>query len=206
MIKLYCYKVARDYGFAPNPFWGVCSLACCKPEIRRRAKIDDWVIGGGSAQNEMRHRVVFAMRVTETMSFDEYWKDSRFQCKKPVLSKSAKHFFGDNIYHNVIEGQSATQADSHHSRDGGQTNYLNLHRDIGSNRVLLSDDYIYFGQDAQAPPKDIQHFEGIDFPTDVRNYQNSYKPEHIKKIISWLRSYPEWGLCDLPEAWKNPFS
>ena len=206
MIKLYCYKVARDYGFAPNPFWGTCTLACCKPDIRRSAEVDDWVVGGGSAQNKLRHRVIFAMRVTETMSFDKYWNDARFQSKKPVIDKSAKHFFGDNIYHDVIEGQSANQANSHHSYVDGKTNYLNLRRDIGSNRLLLSNDFIYFGQDAKTPPAEIQNVAGTDFPTDARNYQNSYQTEHIDAIVTWLRSFTDWGLCGLPEAWENPYA
>lgn len=33
--KLYAYKMTHDTGFAPNPYFGVCTLACCKPRIRR---------------------------------------------------------------------------------------------------------------------------------------------------------------------------
>ena len=32
---LFSYVVATDSGFAPNPFFGLCTLACCKPAIRR---------------------------------------------------------------------------------------------------------------------------------------------------------------------------
>lgn len=206
MTKLYCYKVARDYGFAPNPFWGFCTLACCKPDIRRSAQVGDWVVGGGSAQNNMRHRVVFAMRVTEAMSFDQYWNDPRFTAKKPNVNKSAKHFFGDNIYHNVIESQSAEQSNSHHSFEGGNTNYANLHRDISSNRVLISDHFIYFGKEAVEPPEHLKHKDGTDFPTDVRNYQNSYSVEHIRQIVKWLCSFDHRGVQGLPEAWKNPYA
>ena len=31
-MRLHSYVVARDYGFAPNPFLGVCTLATCKPK------------------------------------------------------------------------------------------------------------------------------------------------------------------------------
>ncbi len=205
MTTLYSYKVARDFGFAPNPFWGFCTLACCKPDIRRSAQVDDWVVGGGSAQNNMRHRVVFAMRVTETMTFDEYWNDPRFECKKPVLNNSAKYFFGDNIYHEVIEGQSAIQSDSHHSLSGGGTNQANLRTDIGSNRVLISDDFIYFGKNAQYPPEHLRCRDDVEFPTDVRNFQRSYTNQHIIDIVAWLRLFNEWGVVELPEAWENPY-
>ena len=32
---LYAYIMTDDKGFAPNPFSGICTLACCKPAIRR---------------------------------------------------------------------------------------------------------------------------------------------------------------------------
>jgi len=33
--RLYLYTMTYDSGFAPNPFHGICTLACCKPGIRR---------------------------------------------------------------------------------------------------------------------------------------------------------------------------
>ena len=146
------------------------------------------------------------MQVTDAMTFDEYWDDARFQVKKPVANKSAKHFFGDNIYHQVTEGHSAIQSNSHHSLVGGGTNFLNLERDIGTNRVLLSDDFIYFGKEAPYPPDELQYRDGNSFPTDARDFQKSYRSDHIDSIVSWLRSFPEWGFLGLPEAWKNPFA
>ena len=44
-MKLYSYIVAHDGGFAPNPFWGYCTLANCKPKIRQTAKVGDWIVG-----------------------------------------------------------------------------------------------------------------------------------------------------------------
>ena len=205
MTKLYSYKMSRDFGFAPNPFWGILTLACCKPDIRKSARVGDWVVGGGAKENGMRHRVVFAMCVTETMTFDEYWNDPRFQCKKPVLNNSAKYFFGDNIYHNVIEGRSAIQSDSHHSLSGGGTNYDNLKRDIKSNRILISDNFIYFGKDAEYPPEHLRCRDDVEFPADVRNFRNKYSNEHTRDIVAWLRDFEEWGVVGLPEAWKNRY-
>src|SRR5882762_6472831 len=48
-VRLYSYVVARDFGFAPNPFYGFCTLATCKPRIRAHACVGDWVLGTGSA-------------------------------------------------------------------------------------------------------------------------------------------------------------
>ena len=32
---VYEYVMTSDSGFAPNPFYGACTLACCKPKIRK---------------------------------------------------------------------------------------------------------------------------------------------------------------------------
>ena len=52
-MRLYSYVLDHDYGFAPNPFYDVCTLATCKPSIRERAAIGDYVVGTGCAK---RHR------------------------------------------------------------------------------------------------------------------------------------------------------
>ena len=41
MVKLYSYIVAVDSGFAPNPFHGFCTIATCKPRIRKTAEIGE---------------------------------------------------------------------------------------------------------------------------------------------------------------------
>ena len=75
--RLYSYIVANDTGFAPNPFHGYCTLATCKPRIRKTARVGDWIVGTGSKRNGKAGYAVYAMRVTEIMTFDEYWSDPR---------------------------------------------------------------------------------------------------------------------------------
>ena len=45
MPNLFSYVLRYDDGAAPNPFWGTCTLAICKPAIRRKANLGDWVVG-----------------------------------------------------------------------------------------------------------------------------------------------------------------
>ena len=84
-MKLFSYDVARDFGFAPNPFYQFCTLGTCKPEIRRHAEVGDWVVGTGSKTRGRDRCIVFVMQITEVMSFECYWSDTRFQQKKPNL-------------------------------------------------------------------------------------------------------------------------
>lgn len=44
-MNYFSYVVARDYGFAPNPFGGICTLATCKQRIRNNANVNDWIFG-----------------------------------------------------------------------------------------------------------------------------------------------------------------
>ena len=134
---LYSYIVARDYGFAPNPFYGFCTLATCKPQIRKKAKVGDWIVGTGSRSKGRDGRLVYAMRVTEAMPFDEYWADSRFQHKRPNMHASMKKAFGDNIYHRDEAADPWIQLDSHHSYEDGTQNDRNVRNDTKVNRVLV---------------------------------------------------------------------
>lgn len=86
MAKGYSYVVARDYGFAPNPFWGVLTLATCKPKIRKSANVGDYVIGHSAASDG--NKLIFIMKVGRVITFDEYWNSDEFEIKKPVMSGS----------------------------------------------------------------------------------------------------------------------
>ena len=96
---LYIYVVVRDFGFAPNPFHGYCSLATCKPGIRKVAQIGDWVMGVGGGRLQATGRCIYLMKVSEILNFDKYWSDKRFRVKKPVRNGSPVMMVGDNIYH-----------------------------------------------------------------------------------------------------------
>ena len=145
---LYIYVVDRDFGFAPNPFHGYCTLATCKPGIRNSAIVGDWIMGVGGKRLNATGRCVFLMRITEVKTFDEYWEDSRFKLKKPVRNGSSVMMVGDNIYHRNSRTNSWIQGDSHHSNKDGSTNLDNLHRDTKYNKVLISSLFLYFGLEA----------------------------------------------------------
>src|SRR5438093_377218 len=98
MARVYMYVVDRDFGFAPNPFHGYCTLATCKAGIRAKARTDDWVIGMGGARLKATGRCVFAMLVTGSLSFNEYWSSPAHFDKRPVRNGSSRMMVGDNIY------------------------------------------------------------------------------------------------------------
>ena len=90
------------------------------------------------------------MKVTEKLTFQEYWEDQRFSYKKPVLNGSLKQIHGDNIYHN--ENGEWIQLDSHHSLYDGQINEGNLKQDLSGEYVLISNNFLYLGINAWKVP------------------------------------------------------
>src|SRR6266498_3405408 len=104
MSRLFTYILRHDDGAAPNPFRGMCSLAICKPGIRRVAKPDDWVAGLGSKNapsGDLSGRLVYAMRVEKVLSLKDYDQQaiSNWPHRIPnVRSADLSERLGDCIY------------------------------------------------------------------------------------------------------------
>ena len=190
MARLYVYVVDRDFGFAPNPFHGVRTLATCKPGIRNSANVGDWVIGVGGKRLNATGRCIFAMRVTERLTFNQYWTSDRFGCKKPVRNGSKKMLVGDNIYHYDGDAQAWRQADSHHSNSDGSINIHNLVVDTKANGVLVSENFYYFGNAAPTIPAAI--LTGMGYKNG-RNYR-VFEASEGQGLLDWLKASCGDGL------------
>ena len=190
--------VARDFGFAPNPFHGYCTLATCKPEIRRKAQVNDWVIGMGGTRLNATGRCIFAMQITGKITFNEYWTNPAFLDKKPVRNGSRKMMVGDNIYHKVTDDKWY-QADSHHSNPDGSFNLHNLEKDTKSDSVLLSRHFFYFGTEAQVVPSEL--LNAIKYKNG-RNYRKFNSETEARLIIEWLHNS---FLESLNQVISDPF-
>lgn len=88
MPRLFSYVVEHDEGRSPNPFGGYCTLAHCKfssdgkhPNVTELAEVGDWVVGTGgrSARSAGHGRLVYAMKVTEKLTLEDYGNDQRFR-------------------------------------------------------------------------------------------------------------------------------
>lgn len=196
-MRLHSYTVARDFGFAPNPFYGVCTLATCKPEIRKSARIGDWVAGIGSKTAGFEGKIVYAMKVTEKMTFDKYWRDQRFQRKKPYFYGSVKQAYGDNIYHREKNNDTWIQEDSHHSFPNGLLNQHNLDRDTKTDKILISNDFYYWGNNAIEVPEKFRDWQGRDIYRG-RGHQNTFPVDMVEAFEIWCRSHEQQGVLGLP--------
>ena len=132
------------------------------------------------------------MRVTEILTFQEYWDDVRFRAKRPDLDGSLEEACGDNLYR----------------RDPASGRWLHIpayHCDFGYDavkipdidRVLVSDDYVYWG--GNGPP--LPEFGGYNLCKEGRNYLVKFPEEVAEEFVAWIRRLQcagETGLCGNP--------
>lgn len=197
----YSYKIEHDYGLAPNPFGGYCTLAVCKGDIRanKRLKVGDWIFGTGSAKLKCISHLIYIMKVEEIITFDDYWNDIRFQYKKPVLNGSLVQIYGDNIYHKDIETNEWVQEDSAHSLDEGKINEGHLKSDLKGAKVLISKTFYYFGDNKIEIPKKF-----LEICSKGRNVKSVSIPIKIAdNFVDWIQKNYEKGIHGDPINWSK---
>jgi hypothetical protein len=178
-MRMYSYVLRTDRGFAPNPFWGYCTLACCKPVIRKMAVIGDWIVGTGSVNNAGSEKLIYAMKVTGKKTLEQYARDERFQNKIP--RQGVREERGDNIYYKNTTG-CWVQRYSYHSIGTEKVIQTSIKRDLKGEYVLISGHYFYFGKNA------------ITIPQGLREIINGGHPGHKSRSIpsSVIATFEEW--------------
>lgn len=206
MLSVYRYVIDHDLGLAPNPFWGYCTLAVCKPNIRKSKslKIGDWIIGTGSRALEKRlkkshgyyiNKVIYAMEVSEILTFKEYWNDPRFFVKRPNVNGSLARMYGDNIYYPIDNDWG--QLNSAHSNSDGSMNADHLKKDLSGKNVLISNNFYYFGNNLiEVPEKFIKLFKN-----GVGEKKN--QPLLAIELIDWIKETQKKDITGDPIDWMN---
>ncbi|KAA4671636.1 hypothetical protein F3B42_14435 [Bacteroides ovatus] len=175
MGQIYSYVLRYDDGVAPNPYGGVCTLAICKPVIRKKAQVGDWVIGTGSFELGLGDTLVYAMKITEVLSFKEYdiLCRSKLHIKIPQInSDDIIERRGDCIY-DYSKGDSPIQR-------AGAHNMCDSERDLSGINVLLSTHFYYFGDSA------------IFLPTKFLNFRKKGRGHRIIKDQNLVDEFEEW--------------
>ena len=171
--RIYRYVVRIDRGGTPNPYHGWCSMAVCKPQIRRTARIGDWIVGLRSKRND---EVISAMRVDEVLSFGDYWRDPRFRAKRPGRAP-----IPDNFYRPDRRG-SLTRVDNplHGPEDTA--------RDLAGRHVLVSWRFWYFGDRSPELPTHLIH---LVHSNQGHSLHARRKPDDAVELAGWLAHYPQ---------------
>jgi hypothetical protein len=181
-MTLYTYCLRWDDGAAPNPFWGICTLAICKPAIRRKAKVTDWVVGIGSRNSPLRPNrdvsghVVYAMKVTNVMSMPDYDKFCRKHLTGKIPhwgSRSFRRRMGDCIYDYAAGGHPELRPSVH--KEG------NRRTDLSGKNVLLSRHFYYFGD---SPVELPEWLLPICHPT--QGHKSLANEPHKREFEDWI--------------------
>lgn len=180
------YVVTTDTGFAPNAGGGYCTLATCKPRIRRYAHTGEWVIGTPS-KSDGQEQLTYLTRVDEAMTYDEYYRDGRFEMKKPQNDPD-----GDNIYY---EEDGLIVQDE---RAGHHTDQENREHDLGANRVLIGEKYWYFGGNGPAIPESLRHEVIYRYDSEHRRLHAKKGREPLTKIVEWCSLRFDPGVNGTP--------
>lgn len=175
---LWTYCLPYDDGAAPNPYWGVCTLAICKPVIRRNARVGDWVVGTGSKNSpigDLSGSVVYAMRVSAKLTMAEYdaLTRSRLSNKIPVWNhRDRRRRLGDSIYDFASDPPALRPGV--HLMDNRAT-------DLGGQYVLLSDHFYYFGDHPTELPDDL-----LPIVRQGQGYKSVSNELHVGRFVEWI--------------------
>jgi hypothetical protein len=161
-------------------------------------------VGTGSKTHKRQKHIVYAMRVTDTMSFSRYWTAPRFQTKKPNLRGSKKQAFGDNIYSRDARTNKWCQLNSHHSMTDGAANHSNVVADTQADRVLISEDFVYWGGSGPKLPQKFLNY-GLEHITLCvgRNHKSNFPSKFVDEFVVWIRSLNEKGYVGEPLDWSR---
>jgi len=192
-MKLYSYVVTHDTGFSPNPFWGCCTLADCKPAIRKTANIGDWVVGLSPKSDG--NRIVYAMQIEKIVPFADYYRDSRFAPKIPDYSTGkVVNKCGDNVYMPLPNGDFQ-QLQSMHSNGTNENSKTKAH-DLGGKYVLIAKTFYYFG----SRPLDLP--EILDDLKVRRAHKCRFSPDVVSAFTAFIKRQ-KVGINAPPTSWPS---
>ena len=201
-MNYYSYLIEHDFGLAPNPFGGYCTLTVCKPNIRKSGNlhIGDWIIGTGSRSLEktfkkpLWHYLIYAMKINDIIPMEDYWNDIRFRSKKPIINGSLQLMYGDNFYYKDDQG-IWMQENSAHSNKDGTPNSEHLKADTSGENALISNFFFYFGQAAPFLPPNLHCV------CHTTQGQKLLTEEQGENFVNWLTSAFNPGIYGKPINW-----
>ena len=171
-MRIHRYVIRKDAGSAPNYEPPAVTLAVCKPRVRKKATVGDLVVAfaGKTLNAHEPHTVVWAGLVSEKFTFADYWRDPRFEAKKPAGSKNP-----DNFYMPCGEGLLQVENPVHGPDQ--------MNRDTRGEYVLVFSTAWRFGGSGPILPVDF----GLRITGGRRGERVSDpSPREAERILEWL--------------------
>jgi len=160
--------------------------------------IGNWIFGLGSNKLGNENHLIYAMEVSEKITYEEYWDDPRFLYKKPTQNGGLKKIHGDNIYYKKYDVWN--QLPSLHSKSNGECNSKHLNKDISGKYVLISTNFYYFGENAILIPDEFKLIIG----KNKRGFSGPKIPFDCgEAFITYLKSNYKRGVMGDPINWRE---
>jgi len=199
---LFSYRMTDDTGFAPNPFFGFLTLATCKPLIRKKKGKGVYIAGFTSKElcgdPPGQERLVYIMKVTDKITFDEYWADERYYVKKPSRN-SIEATRGDNIYQPILPGKPFS-IDNYRQALNFFHDETRRPHDVSGQFALVSEDFYYFGSGAIP----VDQFNIVIPRTQTPHGVKTDNETEIEKLLAYLASrYPKNEPVQMPHVWSS---
>ena len=190
-MRLCSYVMTHDFGFAPNPFGGYCTLAACTPNhCRVNLGEGDWLVGHSSVQ--YGQELIYAMKILEVLGLDCYYREPRFQFKKPQFGRTLREACGDNIYYKNQDGTWGRHKSGFHTERSRQE------QDQKGDRVFIAKHFYYFGRESVKIP---DHLKGIIHAGPSCNCKH---PEPLARaFVDWLQTSYTPGRHALPRDFEQ---
>lgn len=172
MNRVWRYVLAVDGGMAPCIQDSTLTLTCCKPFIRKHAKVGDWVIGF-VPKGLKRGHITWVGKIAESIPLAEY--ELRFRGRKDALYRLRK-------------GELVPLRNDYHAnpRDRG--------RDLGGKNGLIFRPYWYWGGLGISAPPDIAELAHYYVGQSAKNSS----PEKTARLERWARSVARPGIHGSP--------
>jgi len=189
--RILSYVLNSDVGLAPNFQGNIGTLAVCKPVVRATAKTGDIILGMSNSAHG-RNRVIYAMTVDEKISFEEFFKDPRFEVKKPISGNE----FGDNFFKSSFALSPAFNSAAHYNKPE------KIAADL-KGPVLVGHNFWYFGADAPELPEVLKDTKLAVFGMNGRRgHRVTTDEKTINSFCKWLFKF-EQGVHSHPRDLKN---
>ena len=193
-MRLCSHVVTADHGLAPNPFHGYCTSALCTPShVNARLQKGDWLIGHSTRKDG--NRLVYAMCISEVLTMDQYFHDSRFADKKPKPDGTLEEQCGDNFYYKYGLDRWRRLPSRFHNHAA------NFIKDVGKNfaghPVFVAEHFYYFGCRRIAIPEKFQRV--------IRNRQGiHYRSGPLAdEFVTWLEANYKPGVLGKPRHMED---
>jgi hypothetical protein len=181
MTRIWRYVLASDNGMAPCIDDGILTLTCCKPGIRKSARLNEWVVGFFPKSSP--GRIAWVGQVFDVVTMGEF--EGKYAGRRDALYRLIGHTDdGTEILHPLRDDYHANRR---------QTDFR------GRNALVFSP-FWYWGGRGIAAPEDIAGWAHYYVGQSAR-FSTS---ERLARLESWMRSEAKPGVHGAPRDSLEP--